>query len=109
MLCTEREVDASVTVQGKKAELMAMYQEWPFFQSTMDLVEMILAKADMRISAMYDDVLVSSAEERQLGQLLRDKFVSTVDAVLEVRSKGLCSLFVDTSAASFADTDAHLN
>ena len=61
-----------------------MYEEWPFFQSTMDLVEMILAKADMRIASMYDDVLVTSPEERQMGQMLRNKFLQTVDAVLEV-------------------------
>ena len=71
-------------MQGKGAELKAMYQEWPFFQSTMDLVEMILAKADMRIASMYDDVLVSSDKEKQLGQMLRGKFLETVDAVLEV-------------------------
>lgn len=26
--------------QGKKAELQAMYEEWPFFQATIDLIEM---------------------------------------------------------------------
>ena len=61
-----------------------MYEDWPFFQSTMDLVEMILAKADMRIASMYDAVLVTEPEERQLGQQLRNKFLQTVDAVLEV-------------------------
>lgn len=61
-----------------------MYEEWPFFQSTMDLIEMILAKADMRIAAMYDSVLVSAPEEVALGQMLRAKFMATVDAVLEV-------------------------
>jgi phosphoenolpyruvate carboxylase len=43
---------------GHKAELRAMYEEWPFFQATMDLIQMILAKCDMRISALYDDMLV---------------------------------------------------
>ena len=61
-----------------------MYCNWPFFTSTLDLAEMILAKADMRIAAMYDEVLLTAPEERQLGQLLRSKFVQTVDAVLEV-------------------------
>ena len=33
-----------------------MYKKWPFFQSTVDLIEMILAKADMRIAKLYDEV-----------------------------------------------------
>ena len=31
---------------------------WPFFRSTLDLIEMVLAKADGRIAAHYDAVLV---------------------------------------------------
>ena len=31
--------------QGHKAEIQAMYQEWPFFQSTVDLIEMVRACA----------------------------------------------------------------
>jgi hypothetical protein len=27
--------------QGHKEELVAMYHEWPFFQSTIDLIEMV--------------------------------------------------------------------
>lgn len=37
-------------------QLQAMYKEWPFFQSTVDLIEMALAKADMQIAAAYDEV-----------------------------------------------------
>jgi len=33
-----------------------MYEEWPFFTSTIDLIEMILAKADMRIAQLYVQV-----------------------------------------------------
>lgn len=35
-----------------------MYRDWPFFRSTMDLVQMVLAKADPRIVKLYDDMLV---------------------------------------------------
>ena len=65
-----------------------MYQEWPFFQSTIDLIEMILSKCDMRIAAMYDAVLAETEEEKALGVVLRGKFENTVTAVLEVL---LCS------------------
>lgn len=75
-------------MQGQKAELQQMYQEWPFFQSTIDLIEMILSKCDMRIAAMYDAVLAETEEEKALGVVLRGKFENTVTAVLEVL---LCS------------------
>ena len=31
-----------------------MYAQWPFFRSTLDLIEMVLAKADGRIAAHYE-------------------------------------------------------
>lgn len=71
-------------MQGHKAELQQMYQEWPFFQSTIDLIEMILSKCDMRIASMYDDLLAETEEEKALGVVLRGKFNETVTAVLEV-------------------------
>ena len=52
--------------EGHKEELQQMYREWPFFKSTVDLVEMVLAKADMRICKLYEDVLVHDPSERAL-------------------------------------------
>ncbi|KAF8073001.1 Ppc2 [Scenedesmus sp. PABB004] len=70
--------------EGKKAELQKMYEEWPFFAATVDLIEMILAKADMRIAGLYDDVLVDDAAGKKLGSELRQKFTDTVRAICEV-------------------------
>lgn len=63
-----------------------MYAEWPFFQSTIDLIEMILAKADMRIAELYDRTLVTDPAQRRLGAHLRQHFHNTVNAVLQARS-----------------------
>jgi len=38
--------------------LKDMYTNWPFFRSTMDLIQMILAKADPNIAKLYDQLLV---------------------------------------------------
>jgi len=38
--------------------LRRMYEEWPFFRATVDLIEMVLAKCDARIAAEYDRRLV---------------------------------------------------
>lgn len=61
-----------------------MYEEWPFFAATIDLIEMILAKADMRIAGLYDDVLVTDPAGKKLGSELRQKFADTMRAICEV-------------------------
>lgn len=75
---------AQLTKEGHKDDLKAMYREWPFFQSTVDLVEMILAKCDMRISKIYEEVLVSDPTERALGERLRHEYHETVRCINEV-------------------------
>ncbi|RPJ80049.1 MAG: phosphoenolpyruvate carboxylase, partial [Acidobacteria bacterium] len=40
------------------AALRDMYRRWPFFQALLDLMAMVLAKADGRIAAEYDRALV---------------------------------------------------
>uniref|UniRef100_A0A2P2ILM3 phosphoenolpyruvate carboxylase n=1 Tax=Rhizophora mucronata TaxID=61149 RepID=A0A2P2ILM3_RHIMU len=72
-----------VCEQGHTEDLKAMYKEWPFFQSTIDLIEMILGKCDTPIAKHYDEVLVSPSRQ-ELGAELRrelltaDKFVLVV-------------------------------
>lgn len=63
--------------------LSEMYREWPFFRSTIDLIEMALAKADARIAAMYDRTLVERGL-RPFGDELRDRPALAVSAVLRV-------------------------
>ena len=70
--------------EGKLEMLKEMYNEWPFFQSTVDLIEMILAKADMQIAARYDEILVTDPEEKELGAQLREKFAKTMEMIMGV-------------------------
>jgi phosphoenolpyruvate carboxylase len=65
------------------ALLKTMYNEWPFFQSTLDLIEMVLAKADPRIAAEYDRRLVP-ADLQPLGIELRARLARATAAVLAV-------------------------
>ncbi|MEA3247859.1 MAG: phosphoenolpyruvate carboxylase [Gemmatimonadota bacterium] len=71
------------TRRGALAELQAMYHGWPFFRSTLDLVEMVLAKASPEIAAFYDERLVPEGL-RALGRDLRDRLLRTRDALLQV-------------------------
>ncbi len=62
--------------------LREMYARWAFFASTIDLVEMTLAKADRRIAAQYDRL--APDDLRGLGSDMRDRLTRAVDAVLTV-------------------------
>ena len=59
-------------ITGQLPLLKEMYANWPFFQTTIDLVEMVLAKADPSISMLYDKMLVPK-ELTYVGELLRAK------------------------------------
>ena len=67
---------------GDDGMLGEMYARWPFFASTIDLVEMTLAKADGRIAARYDRL--APEELRPLGFDLRQRLGRAIDAVLTV-------------------------
>ncbi|CAN1296284.1 Phosphoenolpyruvate carboxylase 4 [Linum perenne] len=69
--------------KGHTDDLKAMYQEWPFFQSTIDLIEMIIGKADTSIAKHYDEVLVSESRQK-IGNDLRKELSLTEKYVLVV-------------------------
>lgn len=64
--------------------LKEMYAKWPWFQTVVDLIEMILVKSEKEIAANYDNVLVHDAESKALGAELREKLTVTMNAVLAV-------------------------
>uniref|UniRef100_A0A0E0LU93 phosphoenolpyruvate carboxylase n=1 Tax=Oryza punctata TaxID=4537 RepID=A0A0E0LU93_ORYPU len=63
--------------------LQEMYNEWPFFRVTIDLVEMVFAKGDPGIAALYDKLLVSE-ELWPLGEKLRANYEETKQLLLQV-------------------------
>ncbi len=68
--------------QGERDLLREMYRDWPFFRSSLSLMEMVLAKADARIAGEYDRHLVS-ADLLSLGRELRRRLQATIDALVE--------------------------
>ena len=74
---------ADTSTRGEDAILKTMYERWPFFQSTLDLIEMVLAKADSRIAAEYDRRLVPP-DLRPLGVDLRSRLARATAAVLSI-------------------------
>ena len=69
--------------RGEEQRLREMYREWPHFRSVVDLFEMVLAKADVRIAAEYDRRLVP-AELQPLGSELRQRLARAIAAILQV-------------------------
>jgi phosphoenolpyruvate carboxylase len=69
--------------QGKLETLKAMYKNWPFFETMLNQVEMVLAKVDEGISARYDEQLVEG-DLMQLGRDLRGRYSRTIQMVLKV-------------------------
>ncbi|MGL4317184.1 MAG: phosphoenolpyruvate carboxylase [Pseudomonas sp.] len=67
--------------RGEKALLKEMRDGWPFFRTRIDMLEMVLAKADSSIAALYDERLVT-AELRPLGAQLRDLLSQSCSIVL---------------------------
>ncbi|KAL0408806.1 UNVERIFIED_CONTAM: Phosphoenolpyruvate carboxylase 4 [Sesamum radiatum] len=70
-----------VCEKGHTEDLRAMYKDWPFFQSTVDLIEMVLGKADIPMAKHYDEVLVSPSRQ-QLGAELRMELMTAEKFVL---------------------------
>lgn len=64
--------------------LKEMYEAWPFFRTTLDNLEMVLAKSDMAIAARY----ASLVEDEGLGQTvfnrIHDSWQQTHDCLLAV-------------------------
>ena len=64
-------------------EMREMYQNWPWFRETVDLVAMILSKTDFSIAENYDNLLVDK-ELLELGKEVRKNLVKTREAVLNI-------------------------
>ena len=60
-----------------------MYRAWPFFRSTIELMEMALAKADAGIAAHYDRHLVPD-DQQDLGAMLRARLQRAIEVVVDV-------------------------
>jgi phosphoenolpyruvate carboxylase len=65
-----------------------MYRDWPFFRSTMDLVEMVLAKSDPEIAATYDRLLVPDSL-RPMGDELRSELQRARELMLDVTGRAM--------------------
>lgn len=69
--------------EGKMNILETMYQDWPFFNTRISMLEMVYAKADSRIAAYYDKRLVEE-KLQYLGVELREQLAKDTRTILEI-------------------------
>jgi phosphoenolpyruvate carboxylase len=64
--------------------LRDMYQHWLFFRSLVDNLQMVLAKADMRIARQYAALVSDERERDRLFSIIEAEFQRALDAVLQI-------------------------
>jgi phosphoenolpyruvate carboxylase len=72
--------------RGKLEKLREMYAEWPFFRTYIDMLEMVLSKADGSIAEYYEARLVE-ASMQSLGETLRERLAHVRELVLEIKGQ----------------------
>ena len=61
-----------------------MREHWPYFQTLLDMLEMVLAKADSAIAAHYEQQLTDDPALHNLGQLLRARLEKTINILFSI-------------------------
>jgi phosphoenolpyruvate carboxylase len=64
--------------------LREMYEAWPFFRTTLDNLEMVLAKSDIGIAARYAELVEDEAARQAIFGRIRDGWRRTHDCLLSV-------------------------
>ncbi len=67
--------------------LREMMNEWPFFKTYVDMLEMVLAKADLRIASHYEKTLTDDPELLSLGEDLRERLRGCIAQLLELKQQ----------------------
>ncbi|KAJ3186021.1 hypothetical protein HDU85_000935 [Gaertneriomyces sp. JEL0708] len=71
-------------IGGGMKSLQKMYNEWPFFKSTVDLIAMTLAKTDLRIADYYTQRLATSEDMKGISEELLKRLQQCIDLILEI-------------------------
>ena len=77
-LGTGTALDQSLAEPSRAAVLEDMQENWSFFQGAVDMLEMVLAKADPAVAAYYEQRLTEDPELISLGEQLRQRLTDSV-------------------------------
>ncbi len=76
-----------VVQQGQKPLLDEMLAEWPYFQTLIDMLEMVLSKADGNIALYYEAHLTQDPDLKALGEELRQRLRDAVETLLSLKGE----------------------
>ncbi len=94
--------------QGAGEQLEQMRARWPFFATRIDMLEMVLIKADAPIAERYDRRLVEPGLQ-PLGAHLRDLLSQTVEVVLRLTGQPELLAHSPETLESFSLRDAYVD
>ena len=69
---------------GNVGLLREMRETWPFLRTTLDNIEMVLAKSDMSISSRYAELVEDEGARNHLFGRVRDEWNRTRDCLLQI-------------------------
>jgi len=75
---------AQALEQQQQLTLHEMATEWPYFQTVLSMLEMVLAKADAQIAAYYEQQLTDDPALQQVGEMLRQRLADCVGVLLQI-------------------------
>jgi phosphoenolpyruvate carboxylase len=66
------------------AQLQTMYREWPFFESLLSNMDMVLAKSDIGIASRYAELVEDKALRQTIFRRLSAEWRASIDALLTI-------------------------
>ena len=73
--------------QGQRTVLDEMLAEWPYFQTLIDMLEMVLSKADAHVALYYESHLTQDEDLKILGTALRQRLQDAVQTLLSLKGE----------------------
>ncbi len=73
--------------QGQRATLDEMFAEWPYFQTLIDMLEMVLSKADRHVALYYESHLTQDEDLKVLGEELRQRLHDAIQTLLTLKGE----------------------
>ncbi len=70
-------------------KLQAMHSNWPFLQTVLSNMEMVLAKTDLGIASRYAELVDDPALAQRIFGQIRDEWQRSVDMVLAITGSGV--------------------
>lgn len=77
----------AVLDQGQRTVLDEMLAEWPYFQTLIDMLEMVLSKADANVALYYESHLTQDEDLKVLGTELRQRLQDAVQTLLSLKGE----------------------